>query len=64
MMRGRYVQRDLFDEAMPTLELRPELRTKLTPLLQMLLMEAARLQQRSCAPDLQIGEVGDDEDHA
>ena len=57
MPGAHHVQRDLFDEAIPTPELRPELRTKLAPLLQALLMEAAE-------PDLQIEEGGDDEDHA
>ena len=47
-----------------TPELRPELRTKLAPLLQALLMEAAKAQRRGCEPDLQIEEGGDDEDHA
>lgn len=57
------VQRDLFDEAIPTAELGPELRTKLAPLLQALLMEATKVQRRGCGADLQIEEDGDDEDH-
>ena len=56
--------RDLFDEATPNPELRPEMRAKLAPLLQALLIEAATLQGRGCEPDLQIEEGGDDEDHA
>ena len=64
MPGAHHVQRDLFDEAIPTPELRPELRTKLAPLLQALLMEAAKAQRRGCEPDLQIEEGRDDEDHA
>jgi hypothetical protein len=63
-MPGAHHQRDLFEEAIPTPELRPELRTKLAPLLQALLREAAKAQRRGCEPDLQIEEGGDDEDHA
>ncbi len=57
-------QRNLFDEAMPNPELRPEMRAKLTPLLQALLMEAAKLQGREYDSELQIEEDGDDQDHA
>ena len=64
MPGAHHVQRDLFDEAIPTPELRPELRTKLAPLLQALLMEAAKEQRRGYEPDLQIEEGGDDKDHA
>jgi hypothetical protein len=64
MPGARHVQRDLFDEAIPTPELRAELRTKLTPLLQALLMEAARVPRRGGEPDLRSEEGGDDEDHA
>ena len=63
-MPGAHQQRDLFDEAIPTPELRPELRTKLAPLLQALLREAAKVQRRGCEPDLRIEEGGDDEGHA
>ena len=62
MPGAHHVQRDLF-EPIPTPELRPELRSKLAPLLQALLMEAAEVQRRGCEPDLQIEEGGDDEDH-
>jgi hypothetical protein len=64
MPGAHHVQRDLFDNAIPTPELRPELRTNLAPLLQALLMEAAKVQRRGCEPDLQNEEGGDDEDHA
>ncbi|MFY9830738.1 MAG: hypothetical protein WAK69_19450 [Rhodoplanes sp.] len=64
MPGARHVQRDLFDEPIPTPELRSELRTKLAPLLQALLVEAAKVQRRRCEADLQIEEGGDDEDHA
>jgi hypothetical protein len=62
MRRARHNQRDLFDEAIPTPELRAELRSALTPLLQALLMEAAEIPRRE--PDLQIEEGGNDEDRA
>ena len=64
MPGAHHVQRDLFDEAIPTPELRPELRTKLAPLLQALLMEAAKAQRRGCEPHLQSKGGDDDEDHA
>jgi hypothetical protein len=57
-------QRDLFDEAMPNPELRPEMRAKLAPLLQALLMEAAKLRRRGSELHLQIEEASDDQDHA
>jgi hypothetical protein len=64
MPGAHHVQRDLFDEAIPTPELLPELRTKLAPLLQALLVEAAKMRRQGCESDLQIEEGGDDEDHA
>jgi len=64
MPRVRHIQRDLFDKAIPTLGLRPEMRTKLAPLLQALLIEAAQLQQRPCESGRQTEEGGDDEDRA
>lgn len=64
MPGAHHVQTDLFDEAIPTPALQPELRTQLAPLLQALLMEAAKAQPREYEPDLQIEEGGDDEDHA
>jgi hypothetical protein len=63
MPRAYPVQKDLFDEAIPTLELRPELQTKLALLLQVLLMEAAGVLRREFESNLQIEEGGDDEDH-
>ncbi|HEY6982096.1 hypothetical protein [Reyranella sp.] len=65
MRRARHSQRDLFDEATPTMELRPDLRTKLTPLLQALLAEAAGVEPRQARPeDFDGSEGGDDQDHA
>lgn len=63
MGRARRNQRDLFDEVALVAELRPDLRTKLTPLLQALLSEAAGLDP-SQAEDLGGEEVGDDQNHA
>jgi hypothetical protein len=46
-------------------ELRPDLRNKLALLLQVLLAEAAGIQQRRTeSEDRDGGEVGDDQDHA
>jgi hypothetical protein len=65
MRRARHSQRDLFDETTPTMELRPDLRTKLTPLLQALLAEAAGVEARQAKPEDLGGEEGsDDQDHA
>jgi hypothetical protein len=65
MQRARHTQRDLFDEAIQAMELRPDLRTKLTPLLQVLLAEAASVEPRQAKPeDLGGEEGGDDQDHA
>ena len=65
MRRARHSQRDLFDEATPLMELRPDLRTKLTPLLQALLAEAAGVEPRQARPeDLGGEEGGNDQDHA
>lgn len=63
MGRARRNQRDLFDEVALVAELRPDLRTKLTPLLQALLSEAAGLDP-SQVEDLGGEEVGDDQNHA
>jgi len=65
MRRARGSQRDLFDEAIRVAELRPALRTKLTPLLQALLSEAAELEApQSRLDDLCGEEAGDDQNHA
>ena len=65
MRRARGSQRDLFDEAIRVAELRPDLRTKLTPLLQALLSEAAELEaHQSRLNDLGGEEAGDDQNHA
>ena len=64
MRRAQRSQRDLFEEAKPTLELRPDLRTKLSRLLQALLAEAAGVEPRQARPaDLGGEEGGDDQDH-
>jgi hypothetical protein len=61
----RHSQKDLFDEATPMMELRPDLRTKLTPLLEALLAEAAGVAPRQARPeDFNGEEAGDDQDHA
>jgi hypothetical protein len=65
MRRARHNQRDLFDEATRVAELRPDLRTKLAPLLQALLAEAASVEPRETKPDDLGGEeAGNDQDHA
>ena len=67
MGRTRGSQRDLFDEVARVVELRPDLRTKLTPLLQALLSEAAGLdpsQVEDQVVALGGAEVGDDQNHA
>ena len=64
MRRARRNQRDLFDEAARAAELRPDLRTKLTPLLQALLAEAAGMAPRQSESDRSGSEeAGDDQDH-
>ena len=64
MRSARRKQGDLFEEAWVT-ELRPELRSRLTPLLQTLLAEAAQAGLRQTPPDddLDSGEASDDQDH-
>ena len=65
MWRARRSQRDLFDEAAPMVELRPDLRSKLAVLLQALLAEAAGVQRRPTgSANRDSGEAGDDQDHA
>jgi hypothetical protein len=64
MRRAQGNQRELFDEATRVAELRPDLRAKLTPLLQALLSEAAGMESRQNEPDDLGGEeAGDDQDH-
>jgi hypothetical protein len=64
MRSARRKQGDLFGEVRVA-ELQPELRTRLTPLLQTLLAEAARAKLRQSPPenDLGTGEASDDQDH-
>jgi hypothetical protein len=58
-------QRDLFEPVVRVADLRPDLRTKLTPLLQTLLTEAAGVEPHpTTADDLGREEDGDDQDHA
>ena len=65
MRSARRNQRDLFDETPQVMELRPDLRNKLALLLQVLLAEAAGVQQRRTeAAERNGGEAGDDQDHA
>ncbi len=65
MRRARGSQRDLFDERLQTTELQPDLRSKLALLLQVLLAEAAGVQQRRTeTADHDGAEAGDDQDHA
>ena len=64
MRKARRTQRDLFDEAAQLTELRPDLRSRLAPLLQALLAEAASVPQRQTkAKDRDGEEAGDDQDH-
>jgi hypothetical protein len=64
MLSARRKQGDLFDELRVT-ELQPELRSRLTPLLQTLLAEAAQAGPPQTPPDddLGSGEASDDQDH-
>jgi hypothetical protein len=65
MWRARRNQRDLFDEAARVVELRLDLRAKLTPLLQALLAEAAGVEPgQSLSDNRGVEEGGDDQDHA
>jgi len=64
MRSARRRQRDLFDEAAQVTKLGPELRSKLTPLLQALLAEAAGVGScQSQSNDRGGEEAGDDQDH-
>jgi hypothetical protein len=64
MRSERHSQRDLFDERATVSHLRPELRAKLTPLLQILLTEAADIGPQDAATRSGAQEDGDDQDHA
>jgi hypothetical protein len=65
MRNARRRQKDLFDEAAQLTELQPDLRSRLAPLLQALLAEAAGVRQRQTeSTDLDGEEAGDDQDHA
>jgi hypothetical protein len=62
MQRARRNQPDLF-EAARVADLRPDLRSKLAPLLQALLAEAAGMESRQSKSDDRSEEAGDDQDH-
>ena len=65
MRRTQGSQKDLFDERLQARELQPDLRRKLALLLQVLLTEAASVQQRRTeTADRDGAEAGDDQDHA
>lgn len=65
MRRTRGSQRDLFDRRLQATKLQPDLRSKLVLLLQVLLAEAAGVQQRRTeTADRDGAEAGDDPDHA
>ena len=65
MRKARRRQRDLFDEAAQLAELRPDVRSRLAPLLQALLAEAAGVQQCQTESKERDGEeADDDQDHA
>jgi hypothetical protein len=64
MRRERHSQRDLFEERATVPHLRPELRAKLTPLLQTLLTEAADIGPQDTTTRSGAQEDGDDQDHA
>jgi hypothetical protein len=64
MRRERHSQRDLFEERATVPHLRPELRAKLSPLLQALLTEAADIGPQDAATRSGAQEDGDDQDHA
>lgn len=61
MKRVRCGQRDLFAQETAALPLRPDLRSKLEPLLRCLLAEAAGVQRADVPPSK---EGADDQDHA
>jgi hypothetical protein len=65
MERAGHKQKDLFEQATPTMALQPHLRTKLGALLQALLAEAAGVEGHQTKPaDRGGAEDGDDQDHA
>ena len=63
MRSERHSQRDLFEERATVPHLQPELRAKLTPLLQILLTEAAGVGQQDEVTWSGDQEGGDDQDH-
>lgn len=63
MRSERHDQADLFQERLPTAGLLPELRSKVGPLLEVLLAEAAGLGRTDATRETRQ-EGGDDQDHA
>ena len=63
MRSEQHSQRDLFEERATVPHLQPELRAKLTPLLQILLTEAADIGPQDAATRSGAQEDGDDQDH-
>jgi hypothetical protein len=63
MRNERHSQRDLFEDSTTVPDLRPELRAKLSPLLQILLTEAAGVGQQDSTTKAGAQEDGDDQDH-
>jgi hypothetical protein len=64
MRSERHSQRDLFEERATVPHLRPDLQAKLTPLLQILLTEAAGVGQQDETARAGAQEDGDDQDLA
>jgi hypothetical protein len=64
MRDERHSQKDLFEDRTTVPDLRPELRAKLSPLLQILLTEAAGVGHQDNTTNPSAQEDGDDQDHA
>ena len=64
MRSERHSQRDLFEDRATVPTLQPDLRAKLTLLLQVLLTEAAGVGQQHKTTNAGAQEDGDDQDHA
>ncbi len=64
MKSERHSQRDLFEARATAPDLRPDLHAKLSPLVQILLKEAAGVGQQDEATSSGGQEDGDDQDHA
>ena len=64
MRSERHSQRDLFEDRTTVPAFQPDLRAKLTALVQALLTEAARVGQQDKTANAGAQEDGDDQDHA